>query len=172
MNSTGMNLAELIGGVKRRNSGGFSNLLWSDTMQGPARKIFQAISYEAIALLFIAPAIAYTYKSDLQYSSVFSLLLSAVALVWNMLYNALFERWEARQISRERSFSRRALHAVGFEGGLALLLIPFIAWWLDISLQQALMTDAALLGFFLVYSFVFQYCFDKLFDVPASATRA
>ncbi len=141
-------------------------------MQGPVRKIFQAITYEAIALLFIAPAIAYVYKSDLQYSSVFSLLLSAFALAWNIIYNALFEYWEARQASRKRSFSRRALHSVGFEGGLALLLIPFIAWWLEISVQQAVLTDAALLGFFLGYSFVFQYCFDKLFDVPASAKSA
>lgn len=141
-------------------------------MQGPARKVFQAVTYEAIALLFIAPAIAYVYNSDLQYSGVFSLLLSAFALLWNMAYNVLFEYWEARQRQRTRNFTRRVLHATGFEGGLALLLIPFIAWWLEISLQQALLTDLALLGFFLVYSFVFQYCFDKVFDVPASAKSA
>ena len=141
-------------------------------MQGPLRKVFQAIIYEAIALLFIAPAIAWFYNSDLQYSGVFALLLSAFALVWNMAYNALFEYWEARQRERSRNFMRRAVHAIGFEGGLALLLIPFIAWWLDISLQQALLTDLALLGFFLIYSFVFQYCFDKVFDVPASAKSA
>ena len=141
-------------------------------MQGPLRKVFQAVIYEAIALLFIAPAIAWFYNSDLQYSGVFALLLSAFALVWNMAYNALFENWEARQRERSRNFMRRAVHAIGFEGGLALLLIPFIAWWLDISLQQALLTDLALLGFFLIYSFVFQYCFDKVFDVPASAKSA
>lgn len=141
-------------------------------MQGPVRKIFQAVTYEAIALLFIAPAIAYVYDSDLRYSGMFSLLLSAFALVWNMAYNALFEHWEARQHQRTRTFRRRALHATGFEGGLALLLIPFIAWWLDISLLQALLTDLALLGFFLIYSFAFQYCFDKVFDVPASAKSA
>jgi uncharacterized membrane protein len=141
-------------------------------MQGPVRKIFQAVSYEAIALLVIAPAIAYFYKSDLQHSTVFSLLLSMFAMAWNMAYNAVFEYWEARQPQRTRSFARRALHTLGFEGGLALLLIPFIAWWLDISVQQAIATDAALLGFFLVYSFVFQYCFDKLFDLPTSAKTA
>jgi len=141
-------------------------------MQGPLRKVFQAVIYEAIALLFIAPAIAWFYNSDLQYSGVFALLLSAFALVWNMAYNALFEYWEARQRERSRNFMRRAVHAIGFEGGLALLLIPFIAWWLNISLQQALLTDLALLGFFLIYSFVFQYCFDKVFDVPASAKSA
>jgi uncharacterized membrane protein len=141
-------------------------------MQGPLRKVFQAVTYEAIALLFIAPAIAWFYNSDLQYSGVFALLLSAFALVWNVAYNAVFEYWEARQRKRRRNFMCRAVHAIGFEGGLALLLIPFIAWWLDISLQQALLTDLALLGFFLIYSFVFQYCFDKVFDVPASAKSA
>lgn len=141
-------------------------------MQGPVRKVFQAVTYEAIAWVFIAPAIAYVYNSDLRYSGVFSLLLSAFALVWNVAYNAMFEYWEARQRQRTRNFMRRAMHATGFEGGLALLLIPFIAWWLDISVQQAVLTDVALLGFFLVYSFVFQYCFDKLFDVPASAKSA
>lgn len=141
-------------------------------MQGPLRKIVQAVTYEAVALLFIAPAIAYVYDSDLKHSGAFSLVLSAVALVWNMAYNATFEYWEARQTRRARTFMRRALHALGFEGGLALMLIPFIAWWLEISLAQALVTDLALLGFFLIYSFVFQYGFDKVFDLPVSAQAA
>ena len=48
-------------------------------------------------------------------------------------------------------------------------LVPFFAWWLNISLWQALVMDVGLLVFFLVYTFVFTWCFDRLFGLPASA---
>jgi uncharacterized membrane protein len=38
-----------------------------------------------------------------------------------------------------------------------------------VSLWQALLYDAALLLFFLVYTFVFNWAFDRVFGLPASA---
>jgi len=81
----------------------------------------------------------------------------------------LFERWEARQSVRGRSVARRVAHAVGFEGGLVLFLVPLFAWWFDVGLWQALVMDLGLLLFFLAYTFVFNWCFDRVFGLPASA---
>lgn len=94
---------------------------------------------------------------------------SAIAIVWNLVFNWAFERWESRQQVRGRSVARRIAHAVGFEGGLVLILVPLFAWWLDVTLWQALWMDLGLVVFFLVYTFVFNWLFDHVFGLPASA---
>lgn len=138
-------------------------------MQGAKRKVLQALLYELVGVLFVSPALAYAFDESMAYSGALALLLSLCALLWNMLFNSLFEYWEARQASRSRGLRRRVLHAAAFEGGLALLLVPLMAWWLEISWRAALMADLGLLLFFFCYAFVFQWLFDLLFGVPESA---
>lgn len=140
-------------------------------MQGAKRKVVQALLYELVAALFVSPVIAWGFDESLVYSGTLALLLSLVALSWNMAFNSLFEHWEARQRRRTRTLGRRLLHALGFEGGLALLLIPLMAWWLNISWLEALIADMGLLLFFFFYAFAFQWAFDLLFGVPDSAQQ-
>ena len=64
---------------------------------------------------------------------------------------------------------RRIAHAIGFEGGLIAFLVPVFAWWLGVSLWDALVMDLGLVVFFLVYTFVFNWAFDRVFGLPASA---
>jgi uncharacterized membrane protein len=138
-------------------------------MQGAPRKILQATLYEAGGVLFVAPALELTYEQGMGYSTLLSLVISAIALGWNMLFNGLFECWERRQPSRQRNWQRRLLHSLGFEGGLTLILTPLIGAWLGISLWLALVTNLGLFVFFFFYSLVFQWLFDRVFDVPLSA---
>ncbi|WPP01817.1 PACE efflux transporter [Pseudomonas sp. HR96] len=138
-------------------------------MQGTPRKIVQALAYEGIAVLCVAPALQLVYAEGAGHSLLLSLIISAVALAWNVLFNAGFERWEARQRQRQRTWQRRLLHAIGFEGGLTLILLPIIAGWLGISLLSALLTNLALFAFFFVYALVFQWGFDRVFGLPQSA---
>jgi uncharacterized membrane protein len=116
-------------------------------MQGKARKIVQAILYEAIAVACVAPALELAFGAGMAESAVLSMLMSAIAMSWNMAFNWAFERWEA-QPQRSRTFLRRLLHALGFEGGLVLILLPLVAYWLGISLWAALVTNLALFVFF------------------------
>ncbi|KVR24924.1 hypothetical protein WK15_18840 [Burkholderia ubonensis] len=136
-------------------------------MQGLPRKITQAILYEAIAIACISPAIAARFGEGLVYSGALSATMSAIALLWNMVYNTLFERWEATRVQRTRTLGRRIIHACGFEGGLIFILVPVVAWWLDISWFDAFLVDLGLFAFFFCYAFVFQWAFDRVFDVPA-----
>lgn len=138
-------------------------------MQGPMRRVTQAVLYELVGALFVAPVIALVFDKGLAHSGALALLLSLLALSWNMLFNSLFEYWEARQRQRARTLGRRLLHALGFEGGLALLLVPVMAWWLEIGWWQALAADVGLLAFFFCYAFAFQWAFDLVFGVPESA---
>ncbi|KVD02147.1 hypothetical protein WJ95_19305 [Burkholderia ubonensis] len=137
-------------------------------MQGLPRKITQAILYEAIAIACISPAIAALFGEGLVYSGALSATMSAIALLWNMVYNTLFERWEATRVQRTRTLGRRIIHACGFEGGLIFILVPVVAWWLDISWFDAFLVDLGLFAFFFCYAFVFQWAFDRVFDVPVA----
>ena len=140
-------------------------------MQGRTRKITQALLYEAIAISVLSPLLSWAYDESLAYSGALSVMLSVSAVFWNMLYNWAFEYWEARQPQRSRTWQRRLLHSLGFEGGLTLLLLPLVAWWLSISLTAALITNLALFVFFFFYALLFQWAFDRVFDIPDSAKQ-
>ena len=61
---------------------------------------------------------------------------------------------------------RRIAHGIGFEGGLALILLPVMAYWLDVSLWAAFLADLGLLAFFFVYTVAFTWAFDRIFGLP------
>ncbi|MBS0317775.1 MAG: PACE efflux transporter, partial [Proteobacteria bacterium] len=122
-------------------------------MQGLKRKVVYVTLYEAIAIAVASLGLAAMSGSSAAHSSVVAALSSAIAIVWNMVFNHLFEAWESRQAVRGRSLRRRIAHAAGFEGGLILMLVPLFAWWLGTTLWAALVMDLGLVVFFLVYSF-------------------
>lgn len=134
-----------------------------------ARRVVQAALYEAIAVAVMTPTLSLAFAQTAGSALGLSLLMSSIALAWNYLFNTAFEWWEVRQSTKGRSLARRAAHGLGFEGGLALMLVPVMAYWLDISLWQALLADLGILVFFLVYTVVFTWVFDKVFGLPASA---
>ncbi|MBX9914015.1 MAG: PACE efflux transporter [Pseudomonadaceae bacterium] len=137
-------------------------------MQGKQRKVVQAISYELLALLCIVPLTAWVFDSGLAVSAGVAVAVSLLAVSWSMLFNTLFEGWEARQLRPQRTFKRRMLHALGFELGLLLATVPLIAFGLGISWWQAIVSDFVLLLFFLVYALLFQWGFDLVFGPPVA----
>jgi uncharacterized membrane protein len=141
-------------------------------MQGWKRKVVYVSAYEGFAIVFAALGLAGLSGQGATRSTVLAVMCSAVAVVWNLAFNTAFEAWESRQTQRGRSLARRAAHAIGFEAGLAAILVPLFAWWLQVDLWTALVMDAALLVFFLVYTFGFNWLFDRFFGLPDSATRA
>ena len=140
---------------------------------GPsARRVLQAVLYEAFAIAAVGPAMAWFFDAPLGSSLALSVLLSSIALAWNWVFNGLFERWEARQPVKGRSWRRRLAHGLGFEGGLVVFMVPVMAWWLDTTLWLALVADLGLLAFFFVYAVGFTWAFDRVFGLPASARPA
>lgn len=138
-------------------------------MQGIQRKLVYVSLYEGFAILFASVGLSALSGAGAAKSTALAVACSVVAVIWNLVFNTAFEAWESRQKIRGRSVRRRVAHAIGFEGGLAAVLVPLFAWWLDIGLWEALLFDAALLLFFLVYTFVFNWSFDRAFGLPASA---
>ncbi|BDT69915.1 hypothetical protein os1_41070 [Comamonadaceae bacterium OS-1] len=140
-------------------------------MQGMKRKVVYVSLYEGFAIVAATLGLAGMSGQGMQTAGVLAVAASVVAVVWNLVFNTLFERWEARQAVRGRSLARRVAHAVGFEGGLVLFLVPLMAWWFDTTLWQALVMDLGLVVFFVVYTFVFNWVFDRVFGLPASALQ-
>ena len=131
-------------------------------MQGLQRKLVYVSLFETIAIV-LTSLMLIALGHDLFHSGTVSVV------VWNLTWNTGFEFWEARQSVRGRSLRRRTVHAVGFEGGLALMTIPLFAWWLQIGLWDAFWLDAGFLLFFLLYTFIFNWFFDRIFGLPLSA---
>lgn len=137
-------------------------------MQGWKRRVVYVSLYEGIAITLTA-AVLSAMGHGAMHSLVASVGASLLAVTWNLVFNAMFESWERRQVVKGRSIRRRIAHAIGFEGGLVLSMVPFFAWWLDVTLWQAFVMDLGFITFFLVYTFVFSWCFDRIFGLPASA---
>ena len=137
-------------------------------LQGPKRRIVFVGLYELIAIA-ISSLIFMAMGQALGSSSVMAVAASTIAICWNLVFNWLFEKWEATQTQKGRSVLRRVVHAIGFEGGIAAMLIPLMAWWFNISLWESAVLEAGILVFFMVYTFVFNWCFDRVFGLPASA---
>ena len=139
-------------------------------LQGPKRRILYVGLYETIAII-VSSLIFMAIGQKASDSGVMAVAASVIAICWNLTFNHLFEKWESRQSVKGRSVLRRVVHAVGFEGGIAAMLIPLMAWWFGISLWEAAVMEAGLLVFFMVYTFAFNWVFDRIFGLPASAQK-
>ena len=138
-------------------------------LQGVRRKVVYISLYELIAIVIASTGLAAGAGASLERAGAMAVASSVIAVVWNLVYNTLFERWEARQIVRGRSVRRRMAHAIGFELGFLVVLVPLFAWWFGIGLQHALVLEIGLALFFLGYTFAFNWAFDKTFGLPAAA---
>ncbi len=138
-------------------------------MQGIQRKVVYITLYEGLAIACSSVGLVWMSDGGMAHAGALAVMMSMVAIAWNLLFTLGFERWEARQARRGRSLGRRVVHAIGFEGGLVAMLVPLVAWWLDVSLWQALVMDVGLMAFFLVYTFSFNWAFDRVFGLPTSA---
>ncbi len=133
-------------------------------MRSPKDRLRQAIAFELIGLLVFVPVSALFFRFQVSEIGVLGLFGATLATGWNYLYNLVFDRSLYRLTgSTRKSLGHRLIHALGFELGLTLAFLPVVAWWLEIGLMEALVMDLAFVVFYLVYAFVFTWCYDTLF---------
>lgn len=140
-------------------------------MNPRTRRVLQAVLYEAFAIAFVGPVLSLVFDKPPASTIGLAFVLSSIALGWSYVFNTAFERWESRQSVRGRSFTRRLVHGVGFEGGLVFILIPVMALWLNISPLHAFLANLGLLAFFFFYAIAFTWAFDRMFGLPESAAK-
>ena len=125
------------------------------------RRWVHALSYEVILLVIIALALSYVFEMPMQVTGGLGIAMAVTSVLWNMLFNHYFEKFEAQHQLR-RTFKIRVLHAIGFEGGLMLATIPMVAYALEKSMMQAFLIDLLMTLSILLYTFIFQYCYDHI----------
>ena len=109
-------------------------------------RFLHAFLFEILAIGLCAPVAAWAMGKSLFEMGVLTAVIAWIALLWNMIYNAGFDRLENR-LGITRNLRVRVIHAFGFELGLILIVIPLAAWWLSISLWQAFVLDIGLVLF-------------------------
>lgn len=124
-------------------------------------RIGHALAFELIAVAICAPVLALLMDKPLAHLGALTLMFSTVAMLWNMLFNYLFDRAQSR-LNFQRGLRVRLIHATLFEMGLIVALVPLAAWWLSISLLEALLLDIGLILFFLPYTVAFNWSYDVL----------
>ena len=133
-------------------------------------RIRHAISFEIIGLILVVPLGALAFAMPMHDIGLVSLVSATIATGWNYLFNLGFDRFmHWRRGSTEKTVPVRVLHAVLFEGGLLVLLAPFIAWYLGVSLWHALILDVSFALFYMGYAFVFNWVYDVVFPVQKAA---
>ena len=122
-------------------------------------RILHAVGFEVLLLALSAPLGAWLLHRSTAQVGLLSLIVSLTAMLWNVIYNAAFDRlWPASRVAR--TFWVRALHASGFEGGLALVCIPLTAFMLHMSLTEAFMVEIGLVLFILPYTMAYNWIYD------------
>jgi len=86
----------------------------------------------------------------------------------NYIYNLVFDIVLVRlgRPVNVRPAWMRVFHTILFEVSLIILLIPIMAWWLDLTLWTAFLTDVGISLLFLVYTFVYNWVYDIVFPMP------
>lgn len=124
-------------------------------------RFFHALGFEVLAIAICAPLGAWLLDYPLAHMGLLTLMISLVAMSWNMVFNALFDRAQ-RSMGFSRTLVARAVHSVLFEIGLILAVVPLAAWWLSIGLWQAFVLDIGIVLFFLPYTFAFNWTYDHV----------
>ena len=130
------------------------------------RRIVYVTLFEIIAVILATFLLMLLSGGDAQNSLPVAIMVSVTAVIWNYLYNTIFESWERRNQIMTRSVRVRCIHAIGFEGGLIVFCLPIYMLWYSVGVWKAFTMEAVLLAFFLVYTFFFTLVFDKIFTLP------
>ena len=125
------------------------------------RRIVHALSYEIILLVIIAIALSFIFDMPMEVTGTLGIVMAVTSVFWNMTFNHFFEKFEAKR-QLKRTVGVRILHAIGFEGGLMLATIPMVAYAMEMSIGQAILLDLSMTMCILVYTFIFQWCYDHI----------
>ena len=137
------------------------------TMRTPGDRLRHCLLFEIILLAICVPLLSWVTQEPMEKMGAMSIGLSLMAMVWNGVYNVLFDHLLLR-LNRPlypRSLAMRIGHALLFEAGLLFVTIPSVMWWLEISFVHALMIDLGFVVVTPIYAVAFNGFYDRLFPV-------
>lgn len=139
-----------------------------------ADRLRQVAFFELGGLLLITPPYIWLSGQPSGDSFLLMTVLAVMAAVWNGAYNTAFDWLEGRLTGRtadRRPWQLRAVHAIGFEGGLLLMTLPVMVLWTGMDLFTALVADIGIALAYVVYAFGFNLAYDRAFPIAAAPGR-
>lgn len=164
LNGNSMSPANSISSKESDSPSGESNRI---VIRTGADRIRYTLLFEAFLLLTIAPTVAFFLDKDALDVGMLAVVLSLKAMAMNLVYNYFYDRFDVKRgvTPTKRTGSQRLVHAIGFELSLTLTSLPIVCWWLDLSVLQALIMDASIITFIVLYTYVFTLIYDRIFPV-------
>tara|TARA_A100001391_G_scaffold23700_2_gene13055 strand:- start:1532 stop:1960 length:429 start_codon:yes stop_codon:yes gene_type:complete len=130
-------------------------------------RVRHALFFEIFGLILVIPLGALVFSMPMHDMGVVGLVSATIAMAWNYVFNLGFDTIMKRSTGTTlKSMRLRIAHAVLFELGLLIVLMPFIAWYLGITLIHALIMDISFALFYMGYAFVFNLAYDRVFPLP------
>jgi uncharacterized membrane protein len=133
-------------------------------------RIIHATGFELIAILLFTPLMAWVLNAEVATTGALTVMMSLLAMLWNMVYNGLIDRYWPTDRQQWR-FRVRLLHGFAFEAGLVVLCLPLAAWMLDLTLWQVFFVELAFFVFILPYTVLYNWVFDKAWGRWQSKTK-
>ena len=131
-------------------------------------RIRHAILFELIGIMLVIPLGTWLFDKPMSDIGVVAVVGATIATCWNYVYNLGFDHAMLRLLGGVRkTVPIRVFHAMLFETGLLIVLLPFIAWYLGVSLTHAFQMDISFSIFYVIYAFVFNWAYDVIFPVGA-----
>ncbi|MCU6336887.1 PACE efflux transporter [Enterobacter quasiroggenkampii] len=124
-------------------------------------RIFHAVIFEVTSNVIIALSLAWLMNVSVLQSGSLSVISALTATSWNFVFNKLFDSLQ-KKYGFQRTFLVRAFHAVAFEAGLIITLIPVAMFILNLTMTEAFFVEIGLVLFFLPYTMLFNWLYDYL----------
>ncbi|OAN14151.1 transporter [Photobacterium jeanii] len=135
-------------------------------MRSTLDRIRHTIGFEVIALFLITFVVSHLVGLDPKRMGIMGLGFSILATLWNYAYNLMFDKAMLKRFGTTVKTTKiRILHAIIFELVLVVITLPIMAWWLNMTLLDALILDLGMVVFFLFYAYGYNLAYDKLFPL-------
>ena len=123
--------------------------------------------FELFLIAMFIPTGAFFFNKPFSEIGLLSIVLSLKAMVFNLIYNWIFDKIDAKagRISSDRSPLGRLIHAVGFEASLTISSLPIYVWLINVTYLEAFVTDIFVTTFVVAFTYVFTLGYDKIYPV-------
>lgn len=124
-------------------------------------RLFHAVLFEILAILISVLAVKLVSHYPTTETTFIILLISLIAVIWNMLFNWIFDLLFTAP-RETRKIPLRLFHTILFEGGLLIFTLPMIVYVLNIGWLSAFLMDIGLTILILIYTFFFNLAYDHI----------
>lgn len=141
--------------------------------RSPADRLRHTLMFEICLLAVLAPLMSVLTQKPIADIGILPVILAVKAMVLTVIFNWSFDKVDVYygRIPTQRSFRGRVMHAICSELFLSSTSLPILMWWLDLGLWQAVVMDIIMIGAVMVYTFIFNWAYDRLFPVAQPAAQ-